>query len=145
MTKTIICQKDGGKKHLVAFNETGQAMLAVAKNYDDGADFYGRLHIIPNAQDAVANDVKCHLRCWVDAKRKASAKDKSIQSQEIDNTNQVIADIEIINILKLELSDPSHQVINSNHIESMYIKLLKDNRMAEENMNKSYKKYFKRI
>ena len=52
---------------------------------------------IRNANDAVANDVKYHLRCWVAGKQRVAIICKSYSSKEIDAKLNVIADIEIIN------------------------------------------------
>ena len=52
---------------------------------------------IRNANDAVANDVKYHLRCWASGKQRVTIIYKSYSSKEIDAKLNVIADIEIIN------------------------------------------------
>ena len=52
---------------------------------------------IRNANDAVANDVKYHLRCWAAGKQRVAIIYKSYSSKEIDAKLNVIADIEIIN------------------------------------------------
>ena len=61
----IICQNRGGKLRKVEFLQTGKNMHEVAKMITN-KDFFLRLNTIPNAEDAVANDVVYHLRCWVD-------------------------------------------------------------------------------
>ena len=62
----VICQKQYDKVHKVEYLETGHKMLAVAKQLNDKS-IYMRLNSIPNASDAVANDVVYHLKCWVTA------------------------------------------------------------------------------
>ena len=55
----VICQKEserGIKLHSVEFNQTGERMLEVAKQLTDQSMFV-RLNSVPNAADAVANDV----------------------------------------------------------------------------------------
>ena len=52
-------------------NETGQKMLTTAKAMNDKG-FFMRMNSIPNAADAVANDVVYHLQCWVLSQRKTS-------------------------------------------------------------------------
>ena len=71
--KCIICQKDGGKLHKVAFSATGQKFLDIAKQLPDQTLFI-RLNSVPDASDAVANDVQYHLTCWVLAQRDAHKK-----------------------------------------------------------------------
>ena len=86
-------------------------MLHVARKNDDKS-FYRRLNPISNADDVVANDAKYQLMCWVLMKRTVQQKDKSIETQEIEDIHYVIADIEIINIVKAELGDPSQKIVN---------------------------------
>lgn len=57
----------------------------------------------------------------------------------------VIPDIEILNILRTELSDSSHKIITTNQIEMGYRELLRDSGKKDEDMNKSYKKYLKNL
>ena len=52
----IICQKKGGKLHLVQTKETGSLMLTVSEILLDKS-FFRRLNNITSASDAVANDV----------------------------------------------------------------------------------------
>ena len=58
----IICQIPGRKMHKVEFLQTGQDMLKVAEKLENKS-FYLRLNVSPNAADAVANDVRYHLKC----------------------------------------------------------------------------------
>ena len=71
------------------------------------------MNSLATPDDAVANDAKYNLKCRVLMKRDVQFKDNSIQAKEIDDTPYVIADIEIINVLKQEFTDPSHKVINT--------------------------------
>ena len=66
----IICQIPTGKLHKVEYMNTGRKMLEVAHKLNDKS-FYLHLNTIPNAADAVANDVSYHLKCWVNVQRKA--------------------------------------------------------------------------
>ena len=52
----IICQEKGGKLRNVMYKEMGVKMIRVAKTMEDKS-FFIRLNTIPNAHDAVANDV----------------------------------------------------------------------------------------
>ena len=49
---------------------------------------------MPSAADAVANDVKHHLNCWVKIQRKVAS--PSVEVQEID-LSKVLADMKIVN------------------------------------------------
>ena len=55
----IICQKPGGKIHKVAYTSTGCNMVKVAQQLTDQSLFI-RLNYVPDAADAVANDVQYH-------------------------------------------------------------------------------------
>ena len=68
----------------------------------------------------------------------------SVQAQEIDDVPSVIADIEIINALTIELKHPSHKVITTKQVEQTNRKLLLDNGLKENKMKKSYK-YLKQL
>ena len=133
----IICQERGVRLYDVEFIATDQRMLYVAEKYDDERVFYRRKNHIMSANDAVAN-VNYHLRCWAATKQRVAIIDKSNASQEIDAKPNVIADIEIINILQTELSDPSHKIITTNQVESRYRHLFAKH-------GKSYKKYLKNL
>ena len=63
----IICQQEGEKPHRVEFLEIGSRMLKVAELLPDQS-FFVRMNAIPNSRDAVANNVKYHLKCWVNIK-----------------------------------------------------------------------------
>ena len=54
----------------VAFESTGEKKLDVAKKLVDPSLFL-RQNTIPNASDAIANDVQYNLTCWVYVKRQA--------------------------------------------------------------------------
>lgn len=77
----IICQKEGGRLHKVSLKSTGEKMLEVAKQLSDRA-FFLRLHTIPNASDAVANDVQYHLTCWVLVQRSVISSSATFQDLE---------------------------------------------------------------
>ena len=64
----VICQK-GGKLRKAAVKSTGKRMLNVAKVLSNN-DFFLRLNTLPLAEDAIANDVEYHLKCWVEVPRK---------------------------------------------------------------------------
>ena len=60
----VICQKEGGKLRKVVVKSTGKRMVDVAKRLSS-EDFFLRLNIMLLAEDAIANDVEYHLKCWV--------------------------------------------------------------------------------
>ena len=57
-------------------------MLEVARKLEDPQLFL-RMNNIPSAADAVANDVKYHLNCWVKVQRKVAS--PSVEVEEIDD------------------------------------------------------------
>ena len=81
-------------------------MLPVAKKHDDD-NVLRQINFIATSDDCVASDTKYHLKCWILKKRYVQQKDNSIETEEIEDIRYVVADIEIINILKQELDDPS--------------------------------------
>ena len=115
-------------------------MLRVAQKLTDQSLFI-RLDSVPNAADAVANDVQYHLKCWVLAQRTTNqlTPDKS-EIQEMDDVNKVLADIEIINIVKSTVCDRK-KVLNMNDINITYNNLLAN--PVEQHVN--YKRYLKRL
>ena len=83
-----------GPLHKVAYTLTGESMLNFAHKMNDPG-FLIRLNVVPNAADAVANDVQYHLKCWVNAQRSV-ANDSCDPIQEMNGIDSVLADIEII-------------------------------------------------
>ena len=59
---------------------------------------------------------------------------------EYENYAQTVSDIEIVNIMELELNDPSHKIFDMN---STYQKLLLPNGMPEDEIKLNYKRYLK--
>ena len=143
-TMCIFCQKPGGKLNEVQYIATGKLMLSVAKTHDDDSVFR-RLNSIAASADCVASDTKYHLRCWVDMKRHAKQIDNSIETQEIEDSRYVTADIEIINIIKQELGDPSHKILTIANVENMYREMLLELGVKEKDLHKSYRKYLKQL
>ena len=127
----IICQKAGGKLHKVAYISTGCNMVKVAQQLTDQSLFI-KLNSVPDAADAVANDVQYHLTCWVTIPRKASKTSVSeIEIKEIDDVNKVVADIEIVNIVKCAINNSETKAfLDMNSVKS-----------TEEHVN--HKRYLK--
>ena len=90
---SVICQK-GGKLRKVAMKSTDKRMLNVAKCLSN-KNFFLRLNTIPLAEDAIANDVEYHLKCWVTIQREVqndTLNEKDV-IKELEDVNRVIADI----------------------------------------------------
>ena len=138
----IICQKSGGKLHKVAYISTGSNMVKVAQQLTDQSLFI-KLNSVPDAADAVANDVQYHLTCWVTIQRKASKTSVSdIEIQEIDDVNKVVADIEILNIVKCAINNSERKVfLDMNSVNTTYNNLL--GKSTEEHAN--HKRYLKQL
>ena len=58
------------------------------------------MNTVPNACDAVANDVEYHLACWVTAQREAKRLMETIELQEMEDPDRILADIEIIETVR---------------------------------------------
>ena len=104
-----------------------------------------RLKSISSSHDSIVNETKYHLRYWVDKQRIVQQKDGSISTQEIQNTHQIVADIEIINFIRQELEDPTQKVLTTNLVEKVYKKILADNGLKQEHQQESYKKHLKQL
>ena len=113
-------------------------MLDVAKSVSN-KDFFLRLSTIPLAEDAIANDVQYHLKCWVAVQRKVQSDilTEKDEIQELEEVNRVIADIEIVEMVGESVNN--NNVIDMNTVNLTYNALL-DN---EEEIN--YKKYIKSL
>ena len=95
----IICHQNNNLElHNVQKIEVGKKMLDMAESYPDGGGFLRRMNTIPNAEDAIANDVGYHRGCFTYALRKSE--DKSQSKNKTYTTARIISDIEIINIVK---------------------------------------------
>ena len=114
----IICQKEGGKLHKVYYKSTGEKMLTIAKNLTDRS-FFLRLNSIPNASDAVANDVQCHHMCWVLVQRNIND-EENVLVQDTDDVNRVLAVIEIINMVQNCLHESPDTVIDMKRVKKIY-------------------------
>ena len=77
---------------------------------------------------SVADDMKYHLSCLVNAKRDI---DQSKQPQSATvNCGQLLSDRQLLDIVETELNDSSKDVVmNMNDIHHMYIELLDENEL----------------
>lgn len=135
----IICQtgKEVGTLHRVQKMVIGKRMLEVAKLLPKKS-FLLRLNEIPNAEDAVANDVQYHLKCWVGVQREVSQIDDA--TTEIENIDRVLADIEIINTVKFQLHHESNVVLHMKNLNTTY-----NNLMGNDCEVVNYKRYLKQL
>ena len=83
-----------------------------------------RLNAIPNALDAVLNDVQYHLTCCVNMKRQAEP--DSINIQEIVVIERVLADIEIANKVQTIFIDSTYTILNMNVLNNYFKSMLKE-------------------
>ena len=119
------------------FKRNWKKMVDIAKKLSD-QDLLKCLYSVPNASDAVANDVQYHLLCWVQFQRKVvSENDDTVQV--IDNIDRVIADIEIINIVENALRKDVDTFLDMKTLNTVYNDLLGN----EEKFHCNYKKYIK--
>ena len=133
----MICQK-GRKLRKVAVRSTGKRMLEVAKCLSN-KDFFLRLNTIPLAEDVIANDVECPLKCWVAVQREVQKDilDEKDEIQESEDVNRVFGDIKIVEIVSESVNN--NNMIDMNTVNLTYNALL-DN---EEEIN--YKKYIRSL
>ena len=99
-------------------------MLKVAELLRDKR-FFIRMNTIPNSRDPVANDVKYHLKCWVNTQTEAlKTMPEKQEIQEIEDVNRVIADLEIIEIVRQNLTGDC--ILEINNLNKTYNNLLKN-------------------
>ena len=109
----IICQQEEIRKlRRVEFLETDTRMIKVAELLPDKS-FFIRMNTIPNSREAVANNIKYHLKYWVNTQVDIPTR----------NVNGVIADLEIVRIVTQNISGDCILVMN--------------------NLNKTYKTFLK--
>jgi hypothetical protein len=133
----IICQESEGVLHKVQTMRTGQRMLEVSKLLQDQS-FFLRLNSVPNAADAVANDVQYHLKCWVLAQRNVHKQEIDSTTPEIDDVTRILADIEIINIVKYQLRNNADVVLDMTTLNIKYNDLL-----GKKDQEINFKRYIK--
>ena len=79
-------------------------MFKLAELFPDKS-FFIRMNAIPNSRDAVANCVKYHLKCWINTRRKAlKTMPEKQEIRQIEDVNRVIDDLEIIKIVRQNLT-----------------------------------------
>ena len=132
----VIFQKEGGKLRKVAVKSTGKHMLDVAKCLSNN-DFFLRLNTIPLEEDAIANDVEYHLKCWVALQKEVQNDilNEKDEIQESGDVHRVIADIEIVEMVR--------ESVNSNNVIAMNTVNLTHNALLENEEETDCKKYIK--
>ena len=119
--------------------ELGKKLLKLAESYPDSGGFLRRMNTIPNAEDAVANDVKYHRGCFISALRKNA--DKTQSKSKTYTRARIISDIEIVGIVKENLIHrQEHVVMTTNTIDANYKKLLMKNGLTKDDLSPNYKK-----
>ena len=113
-------------------------MLRVAKDLPDPS-FFLRMNSIPNADDAVANDVKYHLNCWVLAQRSAVKCNVELM-KEMNDINRILADIEIVNIVNHQLNVIGDAVLDMKNINTTY-----NNLLTTSDNPQNFKRYLKQL
>ena len=98
-------------------------MLEIAQQLDN-QELLLRLNHVPNAADAVANDVQYHLLCWVNLKRNASklTSNYHVEYQEMKDPNKIVADIEVVNIAGKMIQN--QECVDMNTLNTTYNNLL---------------------
>ena len=138
-TKCIICQERGGKLRKAMDVNLGKRMLDVAKALPEKG-FFIRLNSIPNAHDAVANDVLYHLKCWDNTQRNVSKiKDKDNDIDQTEDLTRILAGIEIINMVKNISKENPEEFMTMSEINEEYNRLMNN----EELVN--YKSHIKQL
>ena len=88
--------------------------------------------------DAIANDVLYHNLCLASVKKKVEAPRKTLHTnKEIIHT---VSEIELINLIELEVNDPSHQILGMNSVNTTHRNLLMENGLNLNEICENYKK-----
>ena len=135
--KCIICQERGGKLRKSMEVNLGKRILDAAKALAE-KDFFIRLNSIPNAHDAVADDVLYHLKCWVNTQRNVNKmEDKDNDIEQTEDLTRILADIDIINMVKNISKENPEEFMTMSEIKEEY------NRLTNNENLVNYKSYIK--
>ena len=141
-SQCIIYQKIGGQLHKVEMKETGQKMLEVSQKLPDNG-MYRRLNFTVCPGDTLANDVLYYNLCWATIKKKAEAPQKTLYSSE-EIIYTALSEIELmINLIELELNDPSYQILDMNKVNITSCNLLFENGVKINEIHENYEKQLK--
>ena len=98
-------------------------MLDVAKPQPEKGLFI-RSNSIANVHDAVANDVLYHLKCWIDSQRNVSKmEDKDNDNEQTEDLTRVLADIDLINLIKNISKENPEEFMTMGEINEEYNRL----------------------
>ena len=147
--KCVFCQDDTGSKlHDVSYKNMGTQIKTIGlETINEGLRV--RLSNVACSSDplqSVADDMKYHLPCLVNAKRDV---DQSKQPQSATvNFGQLLSDRQLLEIVETELNDSrlssKDVVMNMNDIHQMCIELLDENELPVPD-NPRYKLYMKQL
>ena len=117
----------------------GKRILDAAKALPE-KDFFIRLNSIPNAHDAVADDALYHLKCWVNTQRNVSKmEDKDNDIEQTEDLTRILADIDIINMVKNISKENLEEFMNMREINEEYNRLMNNENLV------NYKLYIKQL
>ena len=144
----LFCQetKQTEDLHNVEFENMGRQFLEIGIQSKNDV-IKKRLSLLVASDDpldAMAYDMKYHMACLMKNKRdcaKSSVDEVGISDEA---KLRLIADLEIIDVAKLELNDEKDKVINMNEIQDTYLDILRG--LGYCNLEKpNYKKYLKKL
>ena len=142
----IFCQEITKERlHNVETANMGQQLLEIGKGSKNEV-VRRRLNLLVadgNPLSAVASDMKYHLSCLMSNKRICYKQSETLTRSE-KNSSRLMADLEIIEILKCELDDIKDKVINMNEIQDVYVYILHEHgyNVPEK---PAFKKYLKKL
>ena len=135
----MICQEREGKLRKSMEVNLGKRILDAAKALAE-KDFLIRLNSIPNAHDAVADDVLNHLKCWVNTQRNFNKmEDKDNDIEQTGDLTRILADIDIINMVKNISKENPEELMTMNEINGEYNRLINNENLV------NYKSYIKQL
>ena len=102
--------------------------------------FFIQLNSILNGHDAVANDVLYHLKCWVNTQRNVSKmEDKDNDIEQTEDLTRILADIDIINMVKNISKENPEEFMTMSEINEEYNRLMNNENLV------NYKLYIKQL
>ena len=101
-----------------------------------------RLNTIPNVADVAANDVQYHQKCWSLARRSHTRNtDFQYESQETEDLDLALADLEIFNLVKNVLRSSPDAIFCMNELNCYYNNLIEN----EEDSQTNFKRYLEKL
>ena len=130
----IISQVPGGSLSKVEVKANGEHMLEVSKKLQDKG-FFWKLNQITKTENAAANDIVYHNRCWTNARSKVRP-----PQEKDDSISHTLSVIEVISFAQTQLKDPDQPYLNINIVNEIYKEMLLENGELHENVARGYKK-----